>query len=91
MAINLSTDPVQYFAQNHMRLDPLEIDSFDGWRVCIRIPLKTSNDFYILTYLEPPHSIDLIVAVSFGMFIPANLIESATHGGLNVHPSFLPK
>ncbi|KAF3937040.1 hypothetical protein ABW19_dt0210450 [Dactylella cylindrospora] len=37
------------------------------------------------------HPIDLIVAVSFGLFIPARLIEEATYGGLNVHPSFLPK
>ncbi|EPS41996.1 hypothetical protein H072_4045 [Dactylellina haptotyla CBS 200.50] len=33
----------------------------------------------------------LIVAVSFGLFIPGRLIREARYGGLNVHPSFLPK
>ncbi|KAJ6261309.1 hypothetical protein Dda_3978 [Drechslerella dactyloides] len=38
-----------------------------------------------------PGPTDLIVAVSFGLFIPKNLIEQSRYGGLNVHPSFLPR
>ncbi|KAK6512242.1 Methionyl-tRNA formyltransferase [Arthrobotrys musiformis] len=34
---------------------------------------------------------DLIIAVSFGLLIPSRIIEHAKFGGLNVHPSFLPK
>ncbi|KAK6333319.1 Methionyl-tRNA formyltransferase [Orbilia javanica] len=40
---------------------------------------------------KPPHAVDLIVAVSFGLFIPSRILEYARFGGLNVHPSFLPK
>ncbi|KAL2269126.1 hypothetical protein VTJ83DRAFT_3972 [Remersonia thermophila] len=34
--------------------------------------------------------INLIIAVSFGLFVPPRLIHAAKYGGLNVHPSFLP-
>ncbi len=35
--------------------------------------------------------INLIIAVSFGLFVPPRLINAAKYGGLNVHPSFLPE
>ncbi|KAH7125118.1 formyl transferase [Dendryphion nanum] len=40
----------------------------------------------------PPNNkeFDLIIAVSFGLFIPEHLIDSTTYGGINVHPSLLP-
>ena len=34
--------------------------------------------------------INMLIAVSFGLFIPARLVEDAKYGGLNVHPSLLP-
>ncbi|CAZ86348.1 unnamed protein product [Tuber melanosporum] len=34
--------------------------------------------------------INMLIAVSFGIFIPARLIMDAKYGGLNVHPSLLP-
>ncbi|KAF2872606.1 methionyl-tRNA formyltransferase [Massariosphaeria phaeospora] len=37
-----------------------------------------------------PASIDLVVAVSFGLFIPSRILNGARHGGINVHPSLLP-
>ncbi|KAK6349027.1 Methionyl-tRNA formyltransferase [Orbilia blumenaviensis] len=40
---------------------------------------------------KPPRPLDLIIAVSFGLFIPSRILEHARFGGLNVHPSFLPK
>ncbi|KAI9889946.1 MAG: Methionyl-tRNA formyltransferase [Vezdaea aestivalis] len=41
---------------------------------------------------ETPHPWDfnLIIAVSFGLFIPSRLIRATKYGGLNVHPSVLP-
>lgn len=36
-------------------------------------------------------AINLIVAVSFGLFVPPRILKSAEYGGLNVHPSLLPK
>jgi methionyl-tRNA formyltransferase len=32
----------------------------------------------------------LIIAVSFGLFVPSRLLRSSSYGGLNVHPSLLP-
>ncbi|CAP73643.1 uncharacterized protein PODANS_2_10060 [Podospora anserina S mat+] len=34
--------------------------------------------------------INLIIAVSFGRFVPPRLLNQAEYGGLNVHPSLLP-
>ena len=49
----------------------------------------------ILNALQPPTSegsaINLIVAVSFGLFVPRRILEGAKYGGLNVHPSILPE
>ncbi|CCU82347.1 methionyl-tRNA formyltransferase [Blumeria hordei DH14] len=52
-----------------------ERDSFRGWQ------LPRSDD----------ETINLIIAVSFGLFIPARILQSAEYGGLNIHPSILPK
>jgi methionyl-tRNA formyltransferase len=35
--------------------------------------------------------INLIVAVSFGLFVPPRLLNAAKYGGLNLHPSLLPE
>ena len=49
----------------------------------------------ILNALQPPKSqgsaINLVVAVSFGLFVPRRILEEAKYGGLNVHPSILPE
>ncbi|KAJ6784287.1 hypothetical protein PWT90_06417 [Aphanocladium album] len=37
-----------------------------------------------------PEGTNLIVAVSFGLFVPPRILSSAKYGGLNVHPSLLP-
>jgi methionyl-tRNA formyltransferase len=34
--------------------------------------------------------INLLVAVSFGILIPARIIQAVEYGGINVHPSLLP-
>ena len=41
--------------------------------------------------MQPPRGINLIIAVSFGLLIPPRILQSAKHGGLNVHPSMLPE
>lgn len=35
--------------------------------------------------------INLIIAVSFGLFVPPRLLDAVRYGGLNVHPSLLPE
>ena len=34
---------------------------------------------------------DIALVVSFGHFLPARILENFPQGGLNVHPSLLPK
>ncbi|KAK3326432.1 formyl transferase [Apodospora peruviana] len=34
--------------------------------------------------------INLIIAVSFGLFVPPRLLRACKYGGLNIHPSLLP-
>ncbi|CZS98500.1 uncharacterized protein RCO7_04151 [Rhynchosporium graminicola] len=51
-----------------------EIDTFTGWE----LP-RPDNE-----------SINLIVAVSFGRFVPPRILNAVEYGGLNVHPSLLP-
>ncbi|KAF2677218.1 Formyltransferase [Lentithecium fluviatile CBS 122367] len=38
----------------------------------------------------PPVPIHLVIAVSFGLFVPPRILNLARYGGLNVHPSLLP-
>lgn len=57
-----------------LKLNTHEIDTFTGWK-----PPVHQN--------EP---INLIVAVSFGLFVPPRILNGAEYGGLNIHPSLLP-
>ncbi|KAI9729809.1 MAG: Methionyl-tRNA formyltransferase [Cirrosporium novae-zelandiae] len=52
-----------------------EIDTFRDWT-----PPPTRDD----------HPINLVIAVSFGLFVPPRILYAAKYGGLNVHPSMLP-
>ncbi|KAL4900558.1 hypothetical protein BDW74DRAFT_170744 [Aspergillus multicolor] len=51
-----------------------EVDTFTGWQPPV--------------YSDGP--INLIVAVSFGLFVPPRILNGARYGGMNVHPSLLP-
>jgi len=59
---------------NSLQLPIHHVDTFTGWR--------------LPSYDSPP--INLIIAVSFGLFIPPRILQSVEYGGLNVHPSLLP-
>ncbi|KAG6003389.1 hypothetical protein E4U21_002064 [Claviceps maximensis] len=37
-----------------------------------------------------PPGTNLVVVVSFGLFVPGRILSSAKYGGVNVHPSLLP-
>lgn len=43
-----------------------------------------------LTGWSLPSHINLIIAVSYGLFIPARILNQAKYRGLNLHPSLLP-
>ena len=49
----------------------------------------TVHQLDTFTGWQPPPT-DLIVAVSFGILVPARIINASTYGGINVHPSLLP-
>ncbi|CAK7275567.1 Methionyl-tRNA formyltransferase [Sporothrix epigloea] len=52
------------------------------------LPIHERDTF---TGWSPPSpSMNMIVAVSFGLFVPKRLLRAARFGGLNVHPSLLP-
>ncbi|KAL9108637.1 MAG: hypothetical protein Q9227_006583 [Pyrenula ochraceoflavens] len=54
-----------------------EINTFTGWS-----PPK---------FQEPPYDANLVITVSFGLFVPPRILKGARFGGLNVHPSLLPE
>ncbi|KAK0752242.1 hypothetical protein B0T18DRAFT_444553 [Schizothecium vesticola] len=66
-----------------------ERDTFTGWDMPKYKPDEPSP------VLDPLYSsdgtINLIIAVSFGLFVPPRLLSAAKYGGLNVHPSLLPE
>jgi methionyl-tRNA formyltransferase len=53
-------------------------------------PWEYENEQTVIDTLEP-FKADLIVSASYGQKIPSLLISNATFGGLNVHPSILPR
>ncbi|KAK9791271.1 putative methionyl-tRNA formyltransferase [Seiridium cardinale] len=54
----------------------------------LNLPIHERDTF--TGWTMPPH-INLIIAVSFGLFVPPRLLRAAKYGGLNVHPSLLPE
>ncbi|KAK0653416.1 Methionyl-tRNA formyltransferase [Lasiodiplodia hormozganensis] len=69
-----------------------------GLRQIRQVPIKAAAEELALPAHEidtftgwtPPVPFDLVVAVSFGLLVPPRILNSATYGGLNVHPSMLP-
>jgi methionyl-tRNA formyltransferase len=53
----------------------------------LNLPTHTVDTF---TGWTPPVSINLVIAVSFGLLVPSRILNHAQYGGLNVHPSLLP-
>ncbi|KXN75054.1 Formyltransferase [Conidiobolus coronatus NRRL 28638] len=76
-----------------------------GYKVVTPAPLKTYAEKHSLSVVHPPpkkfgnweipnfeeKNYDLAIAVSFGYFIPTRVLTKFPQGGLNVHPSLLPK
>ncbi|PSN63983.1 Formyltransferase [Corynespora cassiicola Philippines] len=53
----------------------------------LQLPTHEIDTF---TGWTPPIPFDVIIAVSFGLFVPPRILNLAKYGGLNVHPSLLP-
>lgn len=52
--------------------------------------LEMADEEGFIAELKKYHP-DLLIVVAFGLKIPHQALEQAKHGGLNVHPSLLPK
>ncbi|KAI2624947.1 Formyltransferase [Hypoxylon sp. NC1633] len=53
----------------------------------LALPIHERDTF---TGWDMPQTTNLIIAVSFGLFIPPRLLHQSKFGGLNIHPSLLP-
>ncbi|KAK4229659.1 formyl transferase [Podospora fimiseda] len=53
----------------------------------LRLPIHVRDTF---TGWTPPSDINLLIAVSFGLWVPKRILDQIKYGGLNVHPSLLP-
>lgn len=67
-----------------------QIPTFTGWKVWMDGLVVPTRD-ELLTGDQPPEGINLVIAVSFGLFVPPRILRGAKYGGLNVHPSWLPE
>ncbi|KAI5965823.1 FMT1 [Candida pseudojiufengensis] len=56
-----------------------------------KIPVLRADSSQDILKLLDNNTFNLTIAVSFGKLIPSKFLESCTYGGLNVHPSLLPK
>ncbi|TQS38617.1 hypothetical protein Golomagni_00875 [Golovinomyces magnicellulatus] len=61
-------------AAQNIGLPVHETDTFTGWN----LPRPGDED------------VNLVIAVSFGLFIPARILRKVKYGGINLHPSILP-
>ncbi|KAI5778211.1 formyl transferase [Geopyxis carbonaria] len=74
------------------RLDVMKEVPIKAVARSLEIPVHTIPGFknFTLPDTSSGQKINLLVAVSFGLFIPAAVINAIEFGGLNVHPSLLP-
>ncbi|RMJ26673.1 hypothetical protein PHISP_02485 [Aspergillus sp. HF37] len=56
----------------------------------LSLPVHEIDTFTGWTPPIPGGFINLVIAVSFGLFVPPRILNYAKYGGLNVHPSLLP-
>ncbi|KAF2662294.1 Formyltransferase [Lophiostoma macrostomum CBS 122681] len=70
-----------------------------GLKIIKDVPIKhvATEELNLNTHIidtftgwTPPNPINIIIAVSFGLFVPPRLLNAAEYRGLNVHPSLLP-
>jgi methionyl-tRNA formyltransferase len=79
----ITPTPVEIWAKKHAL--PLVSFSSDP-----TTPWQYENEQTVIDTLSPFRA-DLLVSASYGQKIPTDTIEAARYGGLNVHPSLLPR
>lgn len=66
-------------------------ETFTKWDVSLENPQLIPYYEGVTEILKLPEGTNLVIAVSFGLFVPPRILKSAKYGGLNVHPSLLPE
>lgn len=93
----IAVGPLFHLAES-LKLPIHQRDTFTGWELPLPgrvthpktgektiVPLPSSK----LTH-RSHHHFNLIIAVSFGLFVPPRILAALPYGGLNIHPSLLP-
>lgn len=80
---NVTPTPVEIWAKEH-GIPTLSFASNPSQ------PWFYENEHDIIDTLQPLDA-DLLISASYGQKIPTEIIETARYGGLNVHPSLLPR
>lgn len=75
---HIARGPCYHVARDELGLPVHERDTFTSW------DLPTTHQS------SPGPAFNLIIAVSFGLFVPPRIINAVKYGGLNLHPSLLP-
>ncbi|KAL1612226.1 Methionyl-tRNA formyltransferase [Paraconiothyrium brasiliense] len=83
-SIDVIHRPAKRTGRGLKTLRNVPIQSAAAEELCITHTIDT------FTGWTPPSRVDLIIAVSFGLFVPPRILNLAKYGGLNVHPSLLP-
>lgn len=73
-------------------------DTFTGWDLPLpgRVTDHKTGKTTIIPHPDPTvrhrphHPFNLLIAVSFGLFVPPRILNTLKYGGLNIHPSLLP-
>lgn len=73
---NVVSPPIKHAAEQLM-LPVHQFDTFRGWE----LPKLRRGE---------KSKINMVIAVSFGLFVPPRILRQCEFGGLNVHPSLLP-
>lgn len=97
--------PLYYLAKDELGLPVHERDTFRGWilpycghienhwtgeKDVIPHPTNPKWTYEKLGNNRPVQKFNMVIAVSFGLFVPPRILDSLKYGGLNLHPSLLP-
>lgn len=97
----IAVGPLFHLA-NDLDLPLHQQDTFRGWTLPLpgRVTSRSTNKVTIHPHpLQLPHlprtprshaPFNLLIAVSFGLFVPPRILNTLHYGGLNIHPSLLP-
>ncbi|PSR97632.1 formyl transferase, partial [Coniella lustricola] len=93
----IAVGPLYHLAES-LALPIHQRDTFTGWDLPLpgrvthpKTGVKTIFPHPTSTLPHRPYStFNLLIAVSFGLFVPPRILNRLRYGGLNIHPSLLP-